>query len=70
MKLINPKKYSGWNFGTELNTVTDVKEVIRRIIECWGRGKYKIKNKKKFYEQANLQLNISKSKKILKWNKI
>ncbi len=69
MKLYkNPKKYSGpWNFGTELNTVTDVKEVIRRIIECWGRGKYKIKNKKKFYEQANLQLNISKSKKILKW---
>jgi CDP-glucose 4,6-dehydratase len=32
-----------------------------------GVGKYKITKNKKFYEQVNLQLDISKAKKILKW---
>ena len=63
-----PEKYSGpWNFGTERNTITNVEEVIQKIIFNWGDGKYKKINKKKFYEQTNLQLNIQKSKKILKW---
>ena len=64
----NPAKYSGpWNFGTERNTVTSVEEITHKIVSCWGKGKYKIINKKKFYEQTNLQLNINKSKKFLKW---
>lgn len=63
-----PEKYSGpWNFGTERNTITNVEEVIQKIISNWGKGKYKKINKKKFYEQTNLQLNIQKSKKELKW---
>ena len=63
-----PKKFSGpWNFGTEKNTVTSVKEVINIIIGYWGSGKYKVQNKKKYYEQTNLQLDISKSKQKLKW---
>ena len=64
----DPKKYSGpWNFGTEKNTVTSVEQIIKKIIYYWGSGTYKKTNKYKFYEQENLQLNISKSKKILKW---
>ena len=55
------------NFGTERSTVTSVKEITQKIVSCWGKGKYKIINKKKFYEQTNLQLNINKSKKYLKW---
>ena len=67
----NPKKYSGsWNFGTEKNTVTSVKEIANIAQETWGKGKIIIKNTKKFYEQENLQLNISKSKKILSWKPI
>ena len=63
-----PKKYSGpWNFGTERNTITSVEQVINKIIFYWGEGKYKKINKKKFYEQTNLQLNITKAKKELKW---
>jgi len=64
----NPKKYSGpWNFGTERNTVTSVMQIANYVINFWGKGKLIFKNKKKFYEQENLQLNITKSKKILKW---
>jgi CDP-glucose 4,6-dehydratase len=63
----NPRKYSGpWNFGTERNTLTSVLEVIKRVINLWGSGRVLIK-KSKFYEQKNLQLNISKAKKKLKW---
>tara|TARA_B100001059_G_C17825763_1_gene581255 strand:- start:450 stop:1520 length:1071 start_codon:yes stop_codon:yes gene_type:complete len=64
----NPKKYSGpWNFGTEKNTITSVEQIIKKIIKNWGNGKFKKTKNKKFYEQVNLQLNISKSKKILNW---
>ncbi len=63
-----PKKYSGpWNFGTERNTITSVEQVINKIIFYWGEGKYKKINKKKFYEQTNLQLDIKKAKRELKW---
>ncbi len=64
----NKKNFSGsWNFGTNKNTITSVEEVIKKIILFWGSGDYKTTNKKKYYEQENLQLNINKAKKILKW---
>lgn len=63
-----PKKYSeAWNFGSKKNTVTSVHEVVKKITKFWGRGKIKVKKSSKFYEQKNLQLNITKAKKILKW---
>ena len=64
----NKKNFSGaWNFGTNKNTVTSVEEVIKKIINFWGSGNYKANRVNKFYEQENLQLNIDKAKKILKW---
>ena len=63
-----PKKYSGpWNFGTTKNTVTNVLTIVKEIVKLWGIGKIKFKTKQKYYEQTNLQLDISKSRKILKW---
>ena len=65
---MNPKKFSGpWNFGTKKNTVTNVLEIVKQIVKIWGKGKIKFKNNQKYYEQVNLQLNIEKSIKILKW---
>jgi CDP-glucose 4,6-dehydratase len=62
------KTYSGaWNFGTKQNTVTNVEEVVKKIINYWGAGKYKVKSNNTHYEQTNLQLNINKAQKILKW---
>ena len=34
----------------------------------WGKGKIKVFNKNKFYEQQNLQIDSSKAKKLLNWN--
>ena len=65
---INKNKFSGaWNFGTNKNTVTNVEQIVKMILNFWGAGKFKITKNKKFYEQLNLQLNITKAKKILKW---
>ncbi len=64
----NPKKYStSWNFGSEKNTVTSVFEVVKKMIKIWGSGKIVHKRNFKYYEQKNLQLNISKAKEKLKW---
>tara|TARA_B100001057_G_scaffold498568_1_gene606044 strand:- start:364 stop:1425 length:1062 start_codon:yes stop_codon:yes gene_type:complete len=63
----NPFKYSGaWNFGTNPKSLTTVKRIVEYIISFWGKGKL-VAKKKSFYEQENLQLNISKAKKELNW---
>ncbi|MDB3903783.1 CDP-glucose 4,6-dehydratase [Candidatus Pelagibacter sp.] len=63
-----PKKYSdAWNFGTKNNSVKSVKEIVDYMIAFWGSGKIKVNRKNKFYEQKNLQLDINKAKKRLKW---
>ena len=38
------------------------------MIKYWGKGKVRINKKKQFYEQENLQLNITKAKEILNWS--
>ena len=63
----NPKKFSSaWNFGTNPNSLTNVRTIADYIIKYWGSGKLKVK-KNNFYEQVNLQLNINKAKKFLNW---
>ena len=65
---ISPKKFaSAWNFGTKPNTLTNVKKIVEYIISFWGNGNLKIR-KNKIYEQANLQLNIKKAQKLLRWD--
>ena len=62
-----PKTYSGaWNFGTNPRNVTNVKKIVKYMVDYWGSGKIQIR-KNNFYEQVNLQLNSEKSKKLLKW---
>ena len=64
----DPKNYSNsWNFGTKPNTVTNVKKIVKYLVDFWGKGKIKIL-KNNFYEQMNLQLDISKAQKFLKWS--
>lgn len=65
---IEPKKYSdAWNFGTKNNSVKSVKEIVNYMISFWGSGKIRVNPENRFYEQKNLQLDINKVKKRLKW---
>ena len=65
---VEPSKFSGaWNFGTESKSITSVKKIVEYLINFWGSGKLRVKKENNFYEQHNLQLDIKKAKKILKW---
>ena len=65
---IEPKKYSdAWNFGTKNNSVKSVKEIVNYMLSFWGSGKIRVNPENRFYEQKNLQLDINKVKKRLKW---
>ena len=56
-----------WNFGTSKNTVTNVLEIVNKIVNYWGKGTVRFKKNSKYYEQENLQLNGNKTKRYLKW---
>ena len=59
---------SAWNFGTRPHSVTSVREIVGFMTKYWKQGKTTMgKNKKKFYEHKNLQLDIRKAKKFLNW---
>tara|TARA_Y200000002_G_scaffold362582_1_gene349774 strand:- start:90 stop:1169 length:1080 start_codon:yes stop_codon:yes gene_type:complete len=65
----NPKMYSGaYNFGPKKNTLTNVENVVKKIIKYWGYGSYKKDKKIKYYEQKNLQLDIKKVKEKINWS--
>jgi CDP-glucose 4,6-dehydratase len=70
-KLFKSKNYVGsWNFGPNLKNnlkVIDVAYHGKKLLK--SNSKIKIK-KKKYYESEHLSLDISKSKKILKWKTI
>ena len=53
-------------FWEKANSVTNVKTIVKTLVDHWGSGKIKL-GKSKFYEQVNLQLSIKKSKKLLTW---
>ena len=47
--------------------MTEVLNVVKKIIKIWCKGNLKFKKKNKYYEQKNLQLNINKAKSKLFW---
>ena len=50
-----------------LKSIKNVKDIVKLIINYWGSGAIKIEANKKFYEHHNLQLDIKKAKRYLKW---
>ncbi len=71
LMLQNGIKYSGgWNFGPIDDDLLTVEEIVKRIIELWGKGEYEVKSDNKFYESKLLKLDISKSFFHLKWKPV
>jgi CDP-glucose 4,6-dehydratase len=65
----NPTQFSEpWNFGPNSNKKITVEQIVKKIIQQWGKGKYKIKiNRinKQYHESKILMLNSTKAKKLL-----
>ena len=59
-----------WNFGPEENDVLSVEEILKKVINIFGKGNYKVKEENKLHETKLLMLNIKKAKDLLKWRPI
>ena len=70
----NPTQFSEpWNFGPASNKKLIVEEIVKKIIQQWGKGKYKknsTKKDKKYHEATTLRINSKKAKKLLNWNSV
>ncbi len=68
------KKYSGaWNFGPELTGAVTVKELVQKIIDCWGNGRYEDLSETlsgQPHEAGLLMLDVSKAAQRLKWRPV
>ncbi len=68
---LNPKKYSeGWNFGPENEGNLSVENIVKKILELWGHGKYEINLDYSLHEAKLLMLDINKAKSVLNWQPV
>ena len=67
---VNPKKFSSdWNFGPKNSDCISVKNVVKQIINIYGKGSIG-RIKSKFNENSYLKLNSMKAEKKLNWKPI
>ena len=69
IKLTQNEKINGSSFNFSSDKIKNITVInfIKKIRDKWPDIKWKIKNSNKFYESSLLQLNNTKSKKILNW---
>nr|WP_234983966.1 CDP-glucose 4,6-dehydratase [Selenihalanaerobacter shriftii] len=65
-----PKKYiGGWNFGPEESSIVNVGELVEKLIDCWGSGKWlDTSSNDEPHEAKLLKLDISKARYYLNWS--
>lgn len=62
-------RYIGsWNFGPDPESMISVETVVKKVINAWGSGTYRISDEKQgFHETKMLFLDTSKSRNGLQW---
>ena len=58
----------GFNFGPNEDSVLKVSDVVRQVIEFYGKGEVFVHKKDNLHEAGLLMLNIEKAKQILNWS--
>lgn len=67
----NPIKYNeGWNFGIHDTDFFTVKEIVKKVVELWGYGRFELNRDNKLYEMKLLKLDVSKTNFYLKWKSV
>ena len=70
----NPMQFSEpWNFGSSSSKKMTVEQIVKKIVQQWGKGKYKKNSNKKdkeYHEAKILMLNSTKAKKVLNWKSV
>jgi CDP-glucose 4,6-dehydratase len=65
----NARQFSGaWNFGPYNDDSLTVEQIVKTVLEIWGKGSYSINsNADQLHEAGLLRLDISKSLNVLQW---
>jgi CDP-glucose 4,6-dehydratase len=65
----NPEKYTGaWNFGPDEASIVTVGELVDKLVNKWGSGKWiDTSNNNEPHEAKLLKLDISKARHQLNW---
>lgn len=58
----------GFNFGPNPDSVLQVGQITQKMVKYWGKGEVIVSKTDDFHEANLLQLNITKSNKVLGWN--
>lgn len=67
----NGIKYGGaWNFGPDNSEIVSVEELVKLIINVWGKGKYCLDTSSHKHEERRLRLDCGKANDLLKWKSI
>ncbi len=74
-RLYNDRKNiaGAWNFGPEHTAVVTVRELVERVIDCWGSGEWidlSVQEQNAPHEARFLGLDISKAKSELRWRPV
>jgi len=56
-----------WNFGPNGSDLMTVEEIVKKSIELWGSGSYRVAVSKQLHEAKLLKLDISKAIQRLSW---
>ena len=65
------RAFSGpWNFGSDESSTFTVEDIVKKTIELWGGGNYKVKIDARYHEAKQLMLDIAKARQYLGWEPV
>jgi CDP-glucose 4,6-dehydratase len=67
----DPKAYAqAWNFGPRHDSIINVEELVKKLIEYWGQGEYQVDKGEHVHEAKYLELDIQKAVRKLNFSPI
>ncbi len=68
-KIFQDDKYLGvYNFGPDISDTMRVEDIVKKAIETFGKGEYKIQKDESMHEAGLLLLDNAKAKTLLGWS--
>lgn len=69
--LADPARFAGaWNFGPEDNQSATVEDLVKRFIEVFNKGRYRVEADPSKHEAGLLRLDITKAARELNWKPV
>ena len=60
----------GFNFGPDENSALSVEDIVKKVINVWGKGDFIVNKTDNLHEAKLLMLNTDKAKSVLGWKPV